>query len=196
MLAPKPLPPPLSIEAFLAFIDAHPGQKWELIDGQPEAMGGATLRHAMIGGNIAFALEAAARAKNCRILRDMFLRAAANDELNQVFDPDVMIRCGPPRDLADRIIDDPRAVFEVLSPSTMARDRGVKFEAYQRTASVEQIVLIYPTERRLESWRREPGGPWPEAPDVLKRADAALAIPLIDAALPLTVIYEGVDLAD
>jgi hypothetical protein len=68
----------MSAEEFFAFIDARPCEKWELIDGYPElikretpadpelparpqAMGGDTLRHAMVSGNIAEAFSPGAR---------------------------------------------------------------------------------------------------------------------------------------
>lgn len=183
---------PMTSQAFLAFVDAHPHEKWELIDGRPVAMGGAVLRHALIAGNIAEALGPLARVKGCRALRDMFLRAAAND--SQIFDPDVMIRCGPVGDQQTRIIDDAAVVFEVLSPSTMAFDRGVKLAAYLATPSMRQVVIVYQGEVRVEAWLREDGGVWREAPLVLKRLEDALPVPAIDASLRLSVIYEGVAL--
>ena len=190
MLAPKPTAP-LSVDEFLAFVDDHPGEKWELIDGAPVAMAGGTLRHALIGSNLAYALEGPARSKGCRALRDMFLRIAAND--GHVFDPDVMIRCGPAGDLLTRTIDDAGAVFEVLSPSTMIRDRGVKLGAYMQAPGLRQIVLVYPGELRVESWTRDDGAAWPEEPQVLTAPTATLNVPLVAAHLPLAGIYEGVD---
>ena len=183
---------PMTSRDFLAFVDAHPHEKWELIDGRPVAMGGAWLRHALLGGNIAEALGPLARAQGCRVLRDMFLRAAAND--GQIFDPDVMIRCGPIADQRTRILDDAAAVFEVLSPSTMAYDRGVKLEAYLATPSRRQAVIVYPGGVRGAAWRRDEGGAWAEGPLVLKSLEAALPVPAIEAVLPLHTIYEGVTL--
>jgi Uma2 family endonuclease len=192
MLAPRPSPA-LSVEEFLAFVDEHPGEKWELIDGAPVAMAGGTLRHALIGANLAFALDGAARPRGCRALRDMFFRIAAND--GHVFDPDVMIRCGPTGDLLTRTIDDAGAVFEVLSPSTMTRDRGVKLDGYMQAASLRQIVLVYPGEYRVESWTRDAEVAWPEEPRVLASPSAGLDVPLIGASISLASIYEGVDFA-
>jgi Uma2 family endonuclease len=192
MLAPKSTPP-LSVDEFLAFVDARPDEKWELIDGAPVAMAGGTVRHALIGANITDALSPAARKKGCRALRDMFFRIAAND--GHVFDPDVMIRCGPMGDQLSRTIDDAVAVFEVLSPSTMARDRGVKLTAYQQAPGLRQIVLVYPGERRIESWSRAAEAPWPEEPQILSASDAALDVPVIESRLRLTDIYEGVNFA-
>lgn len=190
MLAPRPNRP-LTDDEFLALVDARPMEKWELIDGRPVAMAGGTLRHALIGANIAEAIGPVARSKGCRALRDMYFRVAANDG-GQVFDPDVMIRCGA-GPLEDRMIDDARAVFEVLSPSTMAYDRGAKLQAYLQNKTVEFVALVYPGEWRVETWAREGAGGWPEGPAVLKHRDDTLAVPFLDCALELRVIYEGAE---
>jgi Uma2 family endonuclease len=179
----------MSVEAFFRFVDAHPGTAWELIDGQPVAMGGGTVRHAMLGGNIAEAVGPLARAKGCRALRDLFLKIAAND--GNVFDPDVMVRCAG-GDLLARTVEDAELVFEVLSPSTFLRDRGHKLACYQLVPTLRQIVLVYPGEVRLESWTRLPDGNWPEEPAVLSRLSDAVPLAGLDASLPLAVVYEGV----
>ncbi len=41
-------------------------------------------------------------------------------------------------------------IVEVLSPSTEARDRGEKFEAYKQLPSLKEYVLVSQSERRIE----------------------------------------------
>jgi Uma2 family endonuclease len=185
---------PLSVADFLGWVDAHPETAWELFDGVPVAMARGTLRHALVGGNIAFAVEAAARRKGCRVLRDMFLRAAFDPVSGRanVFDPDVMVRCGPMGDLVARTVETADIVFEVLSPSTWSRDRGVKANRYMGMLGLLQLVLVYPGEVRLESWVREPGGEWPEEPEVLTRHADTLLLAGLGEGLTLGVVYEGV----
>jgi hypothetical protein len=40
----------LDTAAFLAFLDARPGEQWELLDGQPVRMVGGPRAHARIAG--------------------------------------------------------------------------------------------------------------------------------------------------
>lgn len=181
----------MSVADFLVFLDERQGEKWELIDGHPVAMGGATVRHARLSRNIARALDNAASGRGCEVLRDLFVSVAAND--HQLFDPDVMIRCGPADETA-RSVADPVAVFEVLSPSTMGRDRGVKAETYMQIPSLRLIALVYSTEMRVEFWSREEGQHWPESPAVMAQLDQSVAIAPIGFDLSLAVIYEGVEL--
>ncbi len=51
-------------------------------------------------------------------------------------------------------ITNPVVIVEVLSPSTEARDRGEKFEAYKRIASLKEYVLVSQDARRVEVKRR------------------------------------------
>jgi Uma2 family endonuclease len=176
----------MSVSEFLAFIDERPGEKWELIDGLPVAMAGGTLKHARLSRNIAASVGPAARRHGCEELRDLFVSVAAND--HQHFDPDVMIRCGPADETA-RSVDDPVAVFEVLSPSTMVYDRGPKVAAYMQIPSLRFIALVYSTEVRVEVWSREAGAKWPETPTVLSAMSDAIPVPPMDHAIALAEIY-------
>jgi Uma2 family endonuclease len=176
----------MSVSDFFVFLDARQGEKWELVEGHPVAMAGGTVRHALISANIAEAVGPSARKLGCRALRDLFVSVAAND--HQLFDPDVLIRCDPADETA-RSIDDPVAVFEVLSPSTMARDRGVKFDAYTHMASLRFIALVYSAEERVEVRSREAGAPWPEAPAIYPSAGHSIPVPPIASDLALADIY-------
>lgn len=51
-------------------------------------------------------------------------------------------------------ITNPVLIVEVLSPSTEARDRGEKFEAYKHIGSLKEYVLVSQDVRRVEIRRR------------------------------------------
>ena len=68
------------------------------------------------------------------------------------FKPDVMVRCGPI--IPSNYVTDPIVIIEVLSPSTMDRDRGVKLEFYKELASVQHIVFAYSHFPRIEHYVR------------------------------------------
>ncbi len=54
-------------------------------------------------------------------------------------------------------LTNPSVIVEVLSPTTQARDRGVKLEAYKQLVSLEDYVVISQSERRVEVHRRVDG---------------------------------------
>ncbi len=199
----------MSAEEFFAFIDARPCEKWELIDGYPElikretpadpelparpqAMGGATLRHARLSQNIAAAVTPLAQKNDCEVLRDFFVRAINPDGSVNFMDPDVLVRWGPVTSDLERSINDPCIVFEVLSPPTLSRDRGIKFNRYKSLASLQQIILVYPDECRVEAFSPGARGIWSDAASVLTRPGEALALPALGTDLAVSEIYQGV----
>ena len=177
----------MTVDDFLSFLDSKPereSQKWELHDGVPKLMIGGTAAHAMIAGNIDRALFAQARDKGCEVMRGFL--AQASDYA--AFEPDVVIRCGP-TDPRSRAATDAVVVFEVLSPSTMRYDRGIKLERYREIPSLKQIVLVYQDSIRLEAWLRE-GEDWAEEPIILLSLEEALPVPALQTELPLSIIYD------
>lgn len=188
---------PISIATFLTMLDRCPEtERWELVDGfVVRVMAGGTQRHATIWMNIAAALRAAAGKRGCRTLLDMLVRHAESDDTTVA--PDVLVRCGPEQGTA-RTVDDPVVVVEVLSPSTMAYDRGTKFPIYQSIPTVAHIVLAYQDERRIEVFSRgvanEDGFEWHYAAHT-HPADV-VALPAFDFAMTVADVYDGVTLPE
>jgi Uma2 family endonuclease len=76
--------------------------------------------------------------------------------------PDIVVTCGKEEfedDQLDTLVN-PIAIIEVLSTSTEGHDRGFKFLAYQTIPSLQEYVLITPSPRRFEVYRRQPDGSW------------------------------------
>lgn len=196
--SPRPLPPPpVARDDFLALLDARPGERWELIDGVPLMMVGGTLRHSLIAGNVAAALRRLARSRGCQAHASDLL-VSGGEASDFLAAPDVFVRCGPADETA-RFVTDPTVVVEVLSPSTMRLDRGAKFEQYRAMPSVEQILLVYQDQIRVESWTRtappaaeSDGEGETFAVSVATSLAAAVALPGLGADLPLAAVYDGV----
>ena len=81
----------------------------------------------------------------------------------------------------------PTLIVEVLSPSTEAYDRGRKFAAYRRFASLQALVLLEQDAVHAECYTRAEGGSWlfTEASGL----EATLAVPALSLALPLAELY-------
>ena len=75
----------------------------------------------------------------------------------------------------------PKLIVEALSPATAAYDRGDKFAAYRRIASLQEFVLIDPDTRRIEHYRRTQAKRWelqeiePEQPLQLQCLEVEIA---------------------
>ena len=80
----------------------------------------------------------------------------ADDNVDTLVQPDVVIVCDR-RKLDERgICGVPDWVAEVLSPTTASHDQIVKLAAYER-AGVPEVWLIHPTDRTLVIYRIEAG---------------------------------------
>ncbi|WP_296916651.1 Uma2 family endonuclease [Polaromonas sp.] len=137
-----------------------PGQLYrhEFLDGDVVAMACAEDRHVTVSMNVAFALRQHLSGSPCRtFMSDMRLHVAA---ANSYFYPDVLVTCSP-LDLASSIVKtEPKLIVEVLSPSTAAFDRGLKFSQYRRLASLEEYLLIDLDSRSADSYRKGADGLW------------------------------------
>lgn len=93
-------------------------------------------------------------------------------------EPDVLfVREDRARVVTERGIDGPPdLVVEVLSPSTEARDRGIKLERY-RHYGVPEYWIVDPDARTLEVWRLSHGA---RDPQVVADGDTLLWQPLED----------------
>jgi len=149
--------PALTRAEFLAWEIEHP-DKHEFYRGEAFAMGGARQLHVQVAGNCFALLKAHLRGRPCRAyIADMALEVEAADA---IFYPDVFVSCHPDDLAAERVLRHPTAIIEVLSDSTAAFDRGLKFAAYRSLASLREYALIDPEARSIDIFRRTDNDDW------------------------------------
>lgn len=178
---------PMSRSEFLAW-EHEQLEKHEFWQGEVFAMTGARQAHVMVALNVATLLKSHLRGKPCRAyISDMQLEVEAADA---VYYPDVVVSCDPADLLAERVLRRPTVVIEVLSDSTAAYDRGVKFAAYRKLSSLKEYVLIDPERRTLEIFRRTEQDDW-----LLVTRDAArgLVLPSLEFEAGLDAVFEDLD---
>ena len=183
---------PMTVEDFLAFLDAHPDERWELIDGEPQMVGGGTLRHNTITLNIVAGLRPYARKSGYRVFGADVIVSRRDDAYFGAV-PDVFVHCGAANPM-QRLLDNPAIIVEVLSPSTLRRDRNQKLEQYRLMPSVDQIVHVNQDQVRIEMWTRA-ADTEPEALDgwhlsVLTRLDETAEFRAIAAPIAVADIYD------
>ncbi|MBK6999367.1 MAG: Uma2 family endonuclease [Rhodoferax sp.] len=115
------------------------GERWELIDGEAFAMAPApTTNHQAIVGRLYSRLEHKLSGKPCQpFVAPVDVRLSEDD----VVQPDVLVICQPDKIKPGHIEGAPELVFEVLSPSTAARDMRDKKALYERCGVGEYIVV-------------------------------------------------------
>lgn len=138
--------------------EADQPQRHEFLDGEVFAMAGAEDRHVTVAMNLAFALRQHLSGSPCRTyMSDMRLRVAA---ANAYFYPDVLVTCSA-QDLASPMVKtEPKLIVEVLSPTTAAYDRGLKFSHYRSLASLQEYVLVDLDTRATDCYRLGADGLW------------------------------------
>lgn len=185
----QPLPTP---EAYLE-VERHSQSRSEYFGGERLAMTGASRRHNLVTVNLAAELRAALRGGPCECyVSDMRLKVAATGAYAY---PDVVVVCEPPRfedDVADTLLN-PRVIFEVLSPSTEAFDRGEKFAHYRLIPSLTDYLLVSQREPRLEHFQRQESG-WLFAE--VSGLEAEIEVASLGARPALAEVYERVDFGE
>jgi Uma2 family endonuclease len=168
--------------------------KSEYYNGEMFAMAGTSFRHAQICRNVLVALAPRTRDGQCQAVSNEVRLQVSGAGLYTY--PDVMVVCGPP-DFVDSDLDtitNPTVIFEILSPTTEAYDRGKKFELYRKLDSLRDYILIAQDRIHLEHYTRQPGGKWTlqETSD----HEQTIEIPSIGCGFKLAGAYENVKLED
>ncbi len=150
----------ITVDQFFAEVGGA-DEKYELIDGEIWLMGGGTNRHADTAGAIYATLYRKLAGSGCRPANsDTGLQL----NLTNLRYPDVAIYCDP-RDFGPEAADRlarmfPKVIFEVLSPSTAAFDRGGKIAEYKLLPSIATIVHVDPVARTLDVHERTGPAAW------------------------------------
>lgn len=156
----------------------------------PEAMAGATFAHNTIKQNCVMALRQGLRGSGCRVFdENVRLDIAGDDHFTY---PDVLVTCHAADRRETRIIRHPGLIIEVLSHSTEARDRGWKFQQYQRLPDLQQYVLVAQNRVLVESYVRTDHGTWELT--TLRQPTDTLDLVALTLRMPLVAIYEEVEL--
>lgn len=125
----KDSPTFITDEEFLAWADAHPDSRYELVDGGAVMMTGESRSHARISGNFVAWLLEHLRGGPCEPFGSDFGVVLPGVHANLRY-PDTSVSCTEEGEDALRA---PAVLAEVLSPSTEAYDRGSKAQAYRRS---------------------------------------------------------------
>ncbi len=177
--------PIMDIEEYFQLEEHNPDTRYEYHDGDVYMMSGGSANHATIGGNIYAILRSLLRGGPCHVYNsDMKVRVS---EI-RYFHPDVTVTCNPRDRGTTDLIQSPRIVVEVLSPTIEARDRGRKLQSYLACPTVEQYLLVDAGSMRIETYRKE-RGKW--IYDAFE-ADDEVELTSLDVHFPIADAYEDV----
>ena len=176
----------MTIAEFDRFVAAQQDDReWELVAGELVMMSNPTENHEQIAGNIGAPLKLAMDAAGCRSYQGgMRVQRSEDGGGKDKPKPDIVVRCGQRQN--QTFVSDPLVVVEVLSPTTMDRDRGPKLAFYKSLPTLRHIALVYQDQMRVEHYHRSDLG-WELAvltsPEEIPRFDA------VDFELALERVY-------
>jgi Uma2 family endonuclease len=185
-------PPRYSLQEYFRLAEASP-TKLEFDAGQIIDMAGATYDHNRIAANLLGELRNSLKGRPCEATGSDTRVLAADDRYAY---PDVTVVCGgpefDPRDTSKMTIANPQVLFEVLSPSTEAGDRGEKFIRYINIPSLRGYFLIAQHKPQITSFVRRDDGSW-SVGDIVEGLEGRLRIPSLHVELPMREIYANVN---
>ncbi|GEM85029.1 Uma2 family endonuclease [Meiothermus hypogaeus] len=182
MAARAPRPLRLSKEEWLE-LEKQTDQRYEYLDGFVYAMAGESKRHNEIVLNIADALRAKAKSRGCAFQVQNVRTWIA--KLNRYYYPDVVVSCA--EESHSHEIHQPCLIVEVLSSSTIERDRREKLDAYFKIPTLITYLLVSQAERRVEIFQKTQWNLWWS--ELVN--EGTLEIPCLEASLSLAQIYAG-----
>src|SRR5262245_5650300 len=165
----------------------------EYLDGQIYDMAGESLQHSRICINLAREVSSLLKGRQCEALSPNMKVKAGDSGLFSY--PDLTVVCGKPvfLDSHKDVLLNPVAIFEVLSPTTEAYDRGEKFFRYRNFIDTLSDYLLVSQHRPLVEHlvRQDNRGQWLYVP--VEGLSSKLHTRSIDCRLELSEIYARVD---
>ncbi len=175
-------------------LEAEAETKHEYHRGEIFDMTGASARHNLIASNLITLLNNALGETDCFVFPgDIKVEVEPGEHYTY---PDVSIVCGEVAFAAGRddVIANPVVIVEVLSRSTEDYDRGSKFKAYRKLASLRDYLLVDQYSVSVEHFSTDGGGTWHLA-EYEDRSDR-LTIRSVAVELSLAEIYHRIEIGD
>ena len=159
--------------------------RYELIGGFPVAMAPPAEVHGLLAARLARHLEnALAGRRPCRASAEAGVLDP--ERADTFFVADVGVTCAP---YARRqSMQDPILLIEILSPSTEQHDRRIKIPAYQRVASVQEILVV-DSDARYAALHRRQGEQW--IIQISRGNEGVISLASVGIDIPMSELYEG-----
>ncbi len=123
-------------------------EDWELIDGYPmQMLPSATSSHNKVQLNLIFQLKTGLKSLDPDCNCSLFFELDWKINQETVVRPDIMVVCGQMN--SDFLEMPPVLIVEIVSPTSVKKDRNIKFELY-RENGVKYYILADYTKKTIE----------------------------------------------
>ena len=180
-----------TVEEYLA-LERESDERLEFWNGDIFAMSGGTLGHERVMRNAYDSLRANLEGSTCEVF-------ASNMQIKVPSAPpyryaDGSVVCGKVEVERFNGVDlllNPVLIYEVLSPSTEAYDRGDKFTHYKSIASLREYLLIAQHRAHITHYVRQQDGSWSYSE--INGLDGTVYLPSLGITLELSNLYQNVE---
>lgn len=180
-----------TLDEYLA-LDKNSEGRYEYFDGVVVELSGASLSHNRIVSNLSGNLRNKLEGRDCEVLpADMRLKVPTTFPYRY---PDVVVVCGEPvveKMQGLELLVNPLLIIEVLSPTTEAYDRGLKFSAYQAIASFREYLLVAQDRPYVVQYVRQPNDKWLRSE--VASLNGELTLETINCTLTMREIYQRIN---
>ena len=170
-------------------MDAASEDFLEYHDGEVVAMSAGSYDHAQIIRKLLRSLGNRLQGSPCE--EHGATLNVGNEETRHYVHPDVTVICGEPQfhinDRSETLLVNPRVLFEVLSKSTEAYDRGDKAKDYRLIPSLDEHFLLSQHRPEVEGYHRQADGSW--SLRVWSGLEAVAQVRCLGLDLPLAELY-------
>jgi Uma2 family endonuclease len=126
-------------------------ERWELIDGEAYNMSAPGEAHQIALVELLAQLHSFLRGKPCKVFVAPFsVRLNAEGTDDTVVEPDLTVVCDQKKLDGKGVVGAPDFVIEIISPSSVRRDRIVKFNLY-RNAGVREYWIVEPETKTVQA---------------------------------------------
>ena len=183
--AARKVPPAMDVAEFLAW-DAPANARWQLVDGEPQAMAPASRTHGVLQAELARLLgnHLDAVGSPCVVVGEAGIVPRIQADIN-VRVPDLAVTCTETQE-EEHTLSEPVLLVEILSPSNRS-ETWTNIWSYTTIPSVKEIVVVDSVRVRAHLLRRDVAGNWPERATVIE--DGALELASIGFQVPLAALY-------
>ena len=180
-----------TLEEYLA-LEQKSDARHEYWDGEIFAMSGGTLGHERVMRNVHNLFHAQFGRRGCEVFgSNMQIKVPSAPPYRYA---DGSIVCGKTeveRFNGNDLLLNPVLIYEVLSPSTEAYDRGDKFTHYKSIASLKEYLLIAQHRPHITHYTKQDNGTWGYSE--INGVDGSLDLPSVDLTLNLIEVYQDVE---
>ncbi len=175
----------MTVEEFLVW-DAPGPYRWQLVDGEPQAMAPASRTHGVIQSELGALLRnhLLARSSPCSVVTAPGVVPRVQSRANFRI-PDLAVTCTDYA-MEEHALTDPVLMVEILSPSNRG-ETWANVWTYTTIPSVREILIVRSDAIGADLLRRQPDGTWPDTPETIEGGE--LTLESIDFRVEISALY-------